>query len=149
MKYIKGLGAFSYTRDIKAVNPILKYASSDTFIHYLTIQSFQSILSEKLPMVIDCYSDWCPACSEMKPAFEKLALEYGNKCVFAKVRTDEDLELAYGFQIDSIPTFLFFAQGAFLGKLVGAIGYLNLKQSIDKLLQIDQQIARGELKLSS
>ena len=126
------------------MNPINKYVSIGTHLHYLSIQSFKSIIEEKLPMVINCYSDWCPACSEMKPAFEKLALEFGDKAVFAKVRIDEDSELANGLQVEVMPTFLFFTQGLYLGRLEGSIGYLNLEAAVEKLLQLNQQIIKGE-----
>ncbi|HEX6847277.1 MAG TPA: thioredoxin [Chitinophagaceae bacterium] len=60
-----------------------------------------------LPAIIDFYANWCGPCKMVAPVLEELAEEYDGKLVIYKVDTDIEQELAYAFNIQSIPTLLF------------------------------------------
>lgn len=60
-----------------------------------------------LPAIIDFYADWCGPCKMAAPVLEELAKEYHEKLVIYKVNTDMEQELAFVFNIQSIPTMLF------------------------------------------
>jgi thioredoxin-like negative regulator of GroEL len=105
-------------------------------IHYVTNETLDHILNSDLPIIIDFYSDWCPACSQMKPIFENLAIKFGDICLFAKVRTDEDVELSQAFEIDAIPCFVFMHKKQIYGKLRGSIGFSALEEAIRKIVEI-------------
>lgn len=61
----------------------------------------------ELPAIIDFYADWCGPCKMVAPILEDLAKEYDGKLLIYKVNTDIEQELAYVFNIQSIPTLLF------------------------------------------
>ena len=103
--------------------------------HYLTTSTAEQILGSYLPVVINCYSDWCPACSQMKPIFENLAVEFSNKCLFAKVRLDEEIQFAGVFQIEAMPCFLFIYEGTLYDKITGSIGYYRLFEAIKEFIK--------------
>jgi len=56
------------------------------------------------PIIIDFYADWCGPCKMFEPIFEKVGEEYKDKVDFYKVDSEEHQDLAYMFQIRSIPT---------------------------------------------
>lgn len=60
-----------------------------------------------LPAIVDFYADWCGPCKMVAPLLEELAKEYDGKLVIYKVNTDIEQELAFVFNIQSIPTMLF------------------------------------------
>lgn len=60
-----------------------------------------------LPCVIDFYTTWCGPCKRLAPIMETLAEKYKGKVVFYKVDTEQERQLAYFFQISSIPQVLY------------------------------------------
>lgn len=61
----------------------------------------------KKPCVIDFYTTWCGPCKRLAPIMEELAETYKNQVIFYKADTEKERELAYVFQISSIPQVLY------------------------------------------
>lgn len=61
----------------------------------------------KIPAIIDFNADWCGPCKMIAPVLEELSEEYKSELLIYKVNTEEEIELASVFGIQSIPTFLF------------------------------------------
>ena len=59
------------------------------------------------PCVIDFYTTWCGPCKRLAPIMEELSQTYCDQVVFYKVDTERERELAYAFQIQSIPQVLY------------------------------------------
>lgn len=59
------------------------------------------------PAIIDFYADWCAPCKMVAPILEELSKEYDGKVDIYKVNTEEEIELAQVFGIQSIPSILF------------------------------------------
>ena len=61
----------------------------------------------KKPCVIDFYTTWCGPCKRLAPIMEELSQKYCDKVVFYKADTERERELAYIFNISSIPQVLY------------------------------------------
>lgn len=61
----------------------------------------------KKPCVIDFYTTWCGPCKRLAPIMEELSDTYKGKVLFFKADTEQERELAYVFQISSIPQVLY------------------------------------------
>jgi len=87
---------------------------SESNIVNLDLQNFQQVLlegsKEKL-IIIDFWADWCEPCKQLMPVLEKLAMQYSDQVILAKVNCDEQQELAAQFGIRSLPTVAFFKDG--------------------------------------
>ena len=59
------------------------------------------------PCVIDFYTTWCGPCKRLAPIMEELSQTYCDQVVFYKADTERERELAYVFQISSIPQVLY------------------------------------------
>jgi thioredoxin len=59
------------------------------------------------PCVVDFYTTWCGPCKRLAPIMDTLSHLYKDQVVFYKVDTDRERELAYVFQISSIPQVLY------------------------------------------
>ncbi|PHQ92059.1 thioredoxin [Idiomarina sp.] len=87
---------------------------SESNIVNLDLQNFQQVLlegsKEKL-IIIDFWADWCEPCKQLMPVLEKLAMQYSDQVILAKINCDEQQELAAQFGIRSLPTVAFFKDG--------------------------------------
>ena len=59
------------------------------------------------PCVIDFYTTWCGPCKRLAPIMEELSQTYCDQVVFYKADTERERELAYVFNISSIPQVLY------------------------------------------
>lgn len=59
------------------------------------------------PCIIDFYTTWCGPCKRLAPIMEELSQTYCDKVVFYKADTERERELAYVFNISSIPQVLY------------------------------------------
>ena len=66
-------------------------------------------------------ASWCIQCRKIYEDIEILEKKYKNKLNFLKIDIDEFPRLASEYNINSIPTFLYFKDGIFLGKVESAV----------------------------
>lgn len=88
----------------------------------------------KTPCVVDFYANWCRPCMNFKPIFHKLSEQYKGKVIFYQVDVDKAQDICSLFGIESIPTFIFFSQGAQPLKMVGAPTEQEMKKALDDFL---------------
>lgn len=88
-----------------------------------------------LPLVIDCYADWCGPCQQFAPVFAQGAREFEPRIRFAKLDTEINPQTAARFQIRSIPTLLLFGGGKELARHSGAMSYGQFSEWLYRQLQ--------------
>lgn len=80
-------------------------------------QEFEEAISGKA--VVDFFATWCPPCRMFSPIIEELAAEYEGKITIVKLNVDELRSVARKYGIKSIPTAMFFKNGAAVGSVTG------------------------------
>jgi len=84
------------------------------------------------PVVADFYATWCGPCRMFSPMLDKLADGYADKIKFVKINVDESPGLAQNFQVQAIPTLIFFKDGKVADHLTGLPDEADLKARLDK-----------------
>jgi thioredoxin 1 len=100
----------------------------------VTDSSFEEFVKKYPNVVVDCWAPWCGPCRMLSPTIEALSKDLKGKVVFGKLNTDENLGTAGKFRIMSIPTMLFFKNGKFVDKTVGALPRQMIEAQIKKSL---------------
>jgi thioredoxin len=83
------------------------------------------------PVVADFYATWCGPCRLLSPMLDKLAGGYAGKIKFVKINVDESPGLAQNFQVQAIPTLIFFKEGKVADRLTGLPSETDLKARLD------------------
>jgi thioredoxin len=88
----------------------------------VTDVTFQQTLNSTgdLPLLLDCWAEWCGPCRVIAPVLDQLAAESHGRYVIAKLNVDENVITAARFNIRSIPSLLIFKNGQLVDRLVGA-----------------------------
>ena len=79
---------------------------------------FQSMIREGKLMLVDYWAPWCSYCRRIGPAYEKIAQQYGDKMVVAKVNIDQEGHLAEAERIEVIPTLVLYRDGKAIASIV-------------------------------
>lgn len=94
----------------------------------------ERILEEKKLVVVQFWHPFGPHCQAIKPVYDELAAEYGDKLKFTKlnvVDSPENEKLAGKYGVMGTPTFLFFCGGRPINGVVGALPKKDLAQAIE------------------
>jgi thioredoxin 1 len=86
-------------------------------------------------VVIDFFADWCGPCKRVAPVYAELS-EKLTDIVFLKVNVDEAEEVAEGFEVTSLPTFILLNKGNIYKKIEGA-NLNELVNSLDNLQKLE------------
>ena len=89
--------------------------------------------SQRVPVLVDFWADWCQPCKTLTPLLTKLAQEYRGGFILAKVNTDVERGLAGHFQVRSLPTVMVVWQGQIVEQLVGVQPESAYRAVIDQL----------------
>ena len=100
----------------------------------ITDESFQELLQDGKPLVVDFWAEWCGPCRMVGPIIEELATEYEGKVNIGKIDVDENSEVAAQFGMRNIPTILFFKGGQLVDKQVGAAPKATFVSKIEGIL---------------
>lgn len=113
-------------------NPAMNESTAN--VKHITQSDFSNeVTSASGAVVVDFYATWCGPCKILAPMMEAQAGLFIGKIKFLKVNVDESPDLAKTYEIQAIPTVLFFRDGKVVDRVVGLPGELDLKMQLDAL----------------
>ena len=112
-------------------------ANSQATIVDITVENFQQIIieaSQDKLVLIDFWADWCEPCKDLMPILEKLAGEYSQHLILAKVDCEAQQEVAAQFGIRSLPTVMVVQNGQPVDGFAGVQPEQQIREMLAKYL---------------
>lgn len=81
-------------------------------------EEFSKAMADGKIVLVDYWAPWCSYCRRIGPAYDKIAEQFGDKIVVAKVNIDEEPRLALGEMIEVIPTLVLYRDGKAINSVV-------------------------------
>ena len=110
----------------------------------LTADNLKETVENNNIVIVDFWASWCGPCRAFAPTFEAEAEKHPD-IVFAKVNTEEQQELAAGFNIRSIPTLMVFRDQIVIYAEAGALPPPALAQLVESVRALDMDKVRAEI----
>jgi len=107
---------------------------STSNVKHITGAEFEAeVVHSTKPVVADFYATWCGPCKILSPRLDKLAGSFTNEIKFVKINVDESPDLSQRFNVQGIPTLLFFRNGRIVDNLLGLPAPDDLKARLASL----------------
>ena len=98
--------------------------------------NFESeVLQSKQPVLVAFFAPWSRACQTVRPVLDEVAKACAGSVKVVKVNADNNPDLGIWYEIQSIPTLLFFVGGSLRGKVIGTVS----KEAVFSQLQMFSQ----------
>lgn len=134
MKDMLALGfteVYNMTGGIKAWNGAkLPTTASLSSLSGMTMEEFEKLTNQDIPVLIDFTATWCGPCKMMKPSLVKLGDTYPEKIKVIYIDVDQNKELVNEIGIRAMPTLHLYKKGKRIKEKVGLISYEELKRFI-------------------
>ncbi len=108
--------------------------ASDKVVHITDHDFDEQVIKGKGLILVDFWAEWCGPCRMVGPILDELAAEYEGQVTIAKLNVDENRQSSAQFGIRSIPTILFFKDGAQVEQIIGALPKSAIKAKVQQHL---------------
>ncbi|HJH31991.1 MAG TPA: thioredoxin [Methanosarcinaceae archaeon] len=98
---------------------------------------FDDVINSGMPVIVDCYTEWCGPCKMINPIFAKFAVEYNGRVKFIKVDLDTSSTIAKHFKVIGVPTLILIRDGMVIKSIVGYSGEGKIRRAINKMLEME------------
>ncbi len=98
----------------------------------VTDQDFtEQVLNAQQMVVVDFSSDRSSSCQIFNPEFEAVSKQYLGRVTFAKLDVDTNEALTSQWNVDGIPTLIFFKNGQEINRIKGIVMRDKLRRQIE------------------
>ena len=94
--------------------------------------SFNDLIKQKVPVLVDFKADWCVPCKMIAPILVKVKKELKDKVKIIKIDVDKNPNIARTYQVKGVPTLILFKNGTQIWRQSGVIPANQLIQIINK-----------------
>lgn len=112
---------FGHTPAPAPANPV-QTGHADGGALEITDANFAKLIEQadpNLPVLVECWAEWCATCKMLLPTIENMALELKGKAVIGTLNVDTNPMMATKLQLRSMPTILIYKGGQMTSQMFG------------------------------
>lgn len=118
----------------KELEPAAAVDSSEGKVTTIKNKSeFEALIQKNPAVVVKLSATWCPPCNAMKPIYNRLSIEMGEKLTFTEIDVDQFQESQI-FNARGIPAFIIYKNGKEDSRVIGSRTQAELKTELLKAL---------------
>ena len=83
--------------------------------------SFNQIVKQQVPVLVDFNADWCAPCKMMTPILKQVKQNFKDQIKIIKIDIDKNQAVAQKYAVRSVPTLILFKNGKSVWRQSGVI----------------------------
>lgn len=93
--------------------------------------TFQEIINQDKPVLVDFFAEWCGPCKMMSPILDDVKKRVGENASIIKIDVDKNPQAAATYQVRGVPTLILFKNGKILWRQSGVVAANELERLIN------------------
>ena len=94
--------------------------------------TFQEIIAQDKPVLVDFFAEWCGPCKTMAPILDDLKKRVGDQASIIKIDVDKNPQVATAYQVQGVPTLILFKKGKSVWRKSGVVMVNELEKLINE-----------------
>lgn len=96
--------------------------------------NYNDVIKSAGLVLVEFYANWCPHCQRMMPVVAEVKGELEGRCKVYQFEIDENQELASENNVENIPTFILYKDGAEVWRNSGEMTLRQLVGMIEEYM---------------
>jgi len=96
--------------------------------------SFNQLITQKVPVLVDFKADWCGPCKMMTPILKEVKHQLKDNIFIIKIDIDKNPAVATKYHVRSVPTIILFKDGKQVWRQSGVVKANQLIQILTDLM---------------
>lgn len=94
--------------------------------------TFQEIINQDKPVLVDFFATWCGPCKMMSPILDDVKKRVGENASIIKIDVDKNPQAAATYQVRGVPTLILFKNGKPIWRQSGVVPANELEKLINE-----------------
>jgi thioredoxin 1 len=119
---------------VEVGNELKKGIMADNYITVTSEDFAEEVLNAPQMVIVNFSASWSSSCQILDPEFEAISKEYQGRVIFAKLDVDQNEELTGQWNVDGVPTLIFFNGGQEINRIKGIVMRDKLRRQVEGAL---------------